>query len=56
MARSPLDRAVRARVVHQEAAHHVRRDGKEVGAIVPLHAALIDEPQIRLVHERRRRQ
>ena len=54
--RAALDRAVCARVIHQEAAHHVSGDRKEMRAVLPAHAPLIDEPQIRLVHERRRRQ
>ena len=34
----------------------VRRDREEVRTVLPLHASLIHELQIRLVHQRRRRQ
>ena len=29
MPRSSLERAVRARVIHEQAPHHMRRDGKK---------------------------
>jgi hypothetical protein len=43
-----------ARVVHEDAPHHLRGDAEEVGAVLPLHAALVHQAQVGLVHERRR--
>ena len=54
--RAALDRPMGARVIHQEAAHHVCGDRKEMRAVLPAHAPLVHEPQIRLVHEGGRRQ
>jgi hypothetical protein len=42
-----------ARVVHENAPHHLRSHTEELRAVVPLGAALVDEPEIRLVDERR---
>jgi hypothetical protein len=42
------------RVVDENPSHQLRGDGEEVRPVLPLHAALIDELQIRLVHQRRR--
>jgi len=44
------------RVVHEDTAHHAGSDAEEVAAILPLDASLVDETQIRLVHQRRRLQ
>jgi hypothetical protein len=43
-------------VVDENAAHHPRGDAVELRAILPVDAALVDESQIHLVHERRRLQ
>ena len=50
---APLRGRPGTRVVDQHAAHRLRRDRKEVGAILPAHTTLIDELQIRFVDERR---
>ena len=42
-----------ARVVDEDAPHHRRRHREEVGAVAPLEAIDIDQPQIRFVDERR---
>src|SRR5262249_20858174 len=42
----------RAGAIDENAPHHLRRDGEELRAVLPLRAPLIDETQIRLVHER----
>ena len=39
-------------MIDEDAAHDGGRDGEEVRAVAPLHAPLIDEPQVALVHER----
>ena len=44
---------MRARVIDQGAAHHVRGDGEEVRAVLPLHAALIDQLEVHVVHQDR---
>jgi hypothetical protein len=43
-------------VIDKDAAHQVRGDRKEVGAVLPLNPPLIDELQIRLVNQGGRRQ
>ena len=40
-----------ARVVDEDVAHHLRGDGEEVGAVLPVHVLLPDEPQEGLVHQ-----
>ena len=50
---APLARTVAARVVNQNPAHDLCRDSKEMGSVLPVHVALIDQPQIDLVHQRR---
>jgi hypothetical protein len=40
-------------MIHQDSAHHLRRDRKEVQAVPPIHP-LADQPQIGLVNQRRR--
>lgn len=40
------------RVIDQDAAHDMRGNRKKVGAVLPVHPALIDELQVGLVHER----
>ena len=42
--------------IDEDAAHHLRRDAEELTAVLPRRAALVDEFQVRLVHERRRLQ
>ncbi len=39
-------------MVDEDAPHHLRRDGKEVRAVLPRRALLIDEPQVGLVDQR----
>jgi hypothetical protein len=43
-------------VIDEDAAHHLRGHGEEVRAVVPRGAALVDEAEIELVHQRRRLQ
>ena len=43
-------------MVDEDAAHHLRRQAEELRAILPDNMLLIDEAQIRLVHERGRLQ
>jgi hypothetical protein len=45
---------MRARVIHQNPSHHLRRDAKEVRAILPRDAPLAHEPDVRLMDESRR--
>jgi hypothetical protein len=49
-----LARGAVARVVYQHAPHHVRGQSKELGAILPIDTVLIDQPEVRLVHQRGR--
>jgi hypothetical protein len=44
------------RVVNQDAPHHDRRKTDELRTVVPVDLPLIDQPHVRLVHERRRLQ
>src|SRR5688572_18177219 len=44
---------VAASIVDKDAAHHLRRDGEEVRAVIPFHIPLIDKSQERLVDEGR---
>ena len=46
----------RARVIDQDAPHDVRGGAEEVDAVLPADAALIDQLEVDLVHERRRRE
>jgi hypothetical protein len=46
----------RARVIHQNVAHHTRGDRQEMRPVLPLNMLSIDEPQIRFVYEGRRLQ
>ena len=41
-------------MVHEDVPHHASRHGEEMRAIVPGHLRRVDEPDIRLVDERRR--
>ena len=41
-------------VIDENAAHELRRDAEEVRTVPPFDAALVDEAEIRLVHQRRR--
>src|SRR5215207_9507907 len=43
---------VRARVVYEYAAHHLRGDAEEVRAVLPLNLRLVYEAHVRLVDER----
>jgi hypothetical protein len=49
----PLRHAMRSRSIDQNAAHHLTRDAEELAPVLPYHPALIHQPQIGLVHERR---
>ena len=51
---APLDRVVPTSVVDQDPAHDLCRDAEEVRPILPVHLALVDEPDVDLVNERRR--
>jgi hypothetical protein len=42
---------VAPRVVHEDATHDLRRHGKEVGAILPLHAGVVGQAHEGLVHQ-----
>jgi hypothetical protein len=44
----------RARVVHEDAAHHAGGDGEKMRAVVPLDRFPVDQTDIGLVDERRR--
>ena len=48
---APLLILLRPREVHQDPTHQPRRNGEEVRAILPLHAADVDQPQVGLVDE-----
>ena len=48
-----MSRIAGARVIDENAPHGLCCDGEEMGAPTPLHSRLIDEAEIRLVHERR---
>jgi len=41
-------------VVHEDPAHELRGHAEEMGAVAPLHTALVDEAEVRLADERRR--
>ena len=41
-----------ARVIDEDPPHHHRGDAHELGAVRPVHLPLVDQPEIRLVHER----
>lgn len=43
----------RARLIDQDAPHHLRRDGEEMGAILPFHRLLVDQAQVGFVNESR---
>ena len=47
-------RAACPRVVHENAPHHPRRHRKKMPAVLPRDSVCIDQPDIRLVHQRRR--
>ena len=46
--------ACAAGVVHEDSAHHLRGDAEEMRAVPPVDLALFDQPQVRLVNQRRR--
>jgi hypothetical protein len=56
LAVAALDRGVTTGVIDQDPAHDLCRDAKKVGSILPVDLALIDQPQVDLVNERRRLQ
>ena len=56
LAVAALDRGVTTGVIDQDPAHDLCRDAKKVCPILPVDLALIDEPQVDLVNERRRLQ
>ena len=43
-------------MVHEDTPHHSGRDGEKLGAILPRHLPLVDQPQKRFMNERRRLQ
>jgi hypothetical protein len=45
--------ALRAGDIDQDAPHQPRRHRQKVGAVLPVHLSDVDQPQIRLVDERR---
>src|SRR5687767_12394966 len=51
-----LGGAARAGALDQNLTHRVRGDGAEVGAVLPPARAVLHQPQVGLVHERRRLQ
>ncbi len=53
---APFVGAVTTRVIDQDPAHDLRRDAKEVRAILPIDLALVDEPHVRLMDQGRRLQ
>lgn len=40
-----------ARVIDEDAPHHHCRESDELRAVPPVHALLVDEPEVRLVHQ-----
>jgi hypothetical protein len=48
--------APRARVIHQDAAHHARRHRQKMGAVIPSDRLSADQPEIGFVDEGRRLQ
>jgi hypothetical protein len=44
--------AARPRVIDEDPPHHHRGHANELGAVLPVHQPLVDQPEIRLVHER----
>src|ERR1044071_468902 len=46
-----LCRRMFARVIDQDATHHLCGDGKEMYAVLPAHVPLTDEPHVGLVDE-----
>ena len=53
--RAALD-VVAPRMVDEDAAHRLRRHRKEMGAVLPLHALVVDQPHVGFVDQRRRLQ
>jgi hypothetical protein len=45
---------VRHRVIDEDAAHHLRCNGQEVGAVLPFHGIPFEQPQIGFVDQSRR--
>src|SRR5262249_36511670 len=45
-------RIAAARMVDEDAAHRLSRDGEEVGAVLPVHAPVVDQAHVRLVDQR----
>ena len=41
------------RMVDEDAAHRLGRDGEEMGAVLPVHALVIDQPHVGFVDQRR---
>ena len=52
----PLGHLPRPGPIDEDAPHDLRRHAKELAAVLPHDTTLIDQPQVRLVHERRRLQ
>ena len=40
-----------ARVIHQDAPDQLRGHAEEMGAVLPVDAALVDQPQVGFVHQ-----
>jgi hypothetical protein len=51
-----LWRTTPARVVHENAAHHLRGDAEEMRPVLPGYSVLVNQPQIRFVDNRGGRQ
>ena len=41
-----------ARAIYQDAAHHTRRHGEKVRAVLPIEAVYIDQTKVGIVHQR----
>ena len=50
---APALDVVAPRVVDEDAAHGLRRHRKEMGAVLPLHALVVDQPHVGFVDQRR---
>ena len=48
---APSPDVVAPRVFHEDATHDLSRHGKEVGAILPLHAGVVGQAHEGLVHQ-----
>src|SRR5208283_2441692 len=39
-------------MVHQDSPHQLRRNGEKMGAILPLHALVVDQASVGFIHQR----